>query len=382
MKKARLAIAVAVVCAGSTLLTACDVKKLLPGAAAAESHAAPAHGLQHEGHLLIVPEASPLRHSLQVDAVRQQALAQGIDAPGVIEALPEKLVKVTPPLAGRIVKLHRTLGDAVKAGDALFTLDSSDLGTVYNEHAKAQSALLQARREFERQKALFDGDISARKDYEAAQLALAAAENDARASAGRLAQLGVVADASSHREYVLRSPIAGRVVDMAGAQGGYWNDITAPIMTVADLSTVWLSASVPEKEMAQVFPGQKARITLNAYADQPVEGQVKYVGDLLDTETRTVKVRVAIDNRDGRIKPGMFARVSFAGVSRPTLVVPAAAVLQSGLYTRVFVEKTPFHFESRVVNVGASVPGNGVEVLAGLAAGERIVVKDGVLLND
>ena len=382
MKKARLAIAVAIVCAGSTLLTACDVKKLLPGAAAAESHAAPAHGLQHEGHLLIVPEASPLRHSLQVDAVRQQALAQGIDAPGVIEALPEKLVKVTPPLAGRIVKLHRTLGDAVKAGDALFTLDSSDLGTVYNEHAKAQSALLQARREFERQKALFDGDISARKDYEAAQLALAAAENDARASAGRLAQLGVVADAASHREYVLRSPIAGRVVDMAGAQGGYWNDITAPIMTVADLSTVWLSASVPEKEMAQVFPGQKARITLNAYADQPVEGQVKYVGDLLDTETRTVKVRVAIDNRDGRIKPGMFARVSFAGVSRPTLVVPAAAVLQSGLYTRVFVEKTPFHFESRVVNVGASVPGNGVEVLAGLSAGERIVVKDGVLLND
>lgn len=382
MKNIRLAIAIAVVCSGTALLTACDVRKLLPSAEGAQGPQATSHELQHDGALLVVPEASPIRQRLQIDTVQQQAVAQGIDAPGVIEALPEKLVKITPPLAGRIVRLHRLLGDAVKAGEALFTLDSAELGTVYNEQAKAQSALLQARREFERQKALFDGDISARKDYEAAQLALAAAENDARASAGRLAQLGVVADASSHREYVLRSPIAGRVVEMAGAQGGYWNDITAPIMTVADLSTVWLSASVPEKDMAQLFTGQTARITLNAYADRPVEGQVKYVGDLLDTETRTVKVRVAIDNRDGRIKPGMFARVSFSGASRPTLVVPASALLQSGLYTRVFVEKTPFAFESRVVSVGASVPGDGVEVLAGLAAGERIVVKNGVLLND
>jgi cobalt-zinc-cadmium efflux system membrane fusion protein len=91
---------------------------------------------------------------------------------------------------------------------------------------------------------------------------------------------------------------------------------------------------------------------------------------------------VAIDNGDGRIKPGMFARVSFSGASRPALVVPASAVLQSGLYTRVFVEKAPFSFEPRIVDVGASLPGQRVEVLTGLVAGERVVVKEGVLLND
>ena len=328
-----------------------------------------------------VPETSPLRDSLQIATVGSQILEQTINAPGVIEAVPEKLVKITPPLAGRIVKLHRSLGDAVKAGDALFTLDSADLGNAYNDYAKTQATLNQARLDFERQKLLYESDISARKDYEAARLALAAAETDARASADRLAQLGAAAGAKSRREYVLRSPIAGRVVEMTGSQGGYWNDINASIMTVADLSTVWLSASVSEKDLSQLFTGQKARITLNAYADKTFEGTVKYIGDLFDTDTRTVKVRVAIDNRDGQFKPGMFARVSFAGASHPALVIPASAVLQSGLYTRVYVEKAPFSYESRIVRVGASF-NDRVEVLSGLVAGERVVVRNGVLLND
>ena len=104
-------------------------------------------------------------------------------------------------------------------------------------------------------------------------------------------------------------------------------------------------------------------------------------GDLLDPDTRTVRVRVAIDNRDGLFKPGMFARVSFSGPTHQALLVPATALLQSGLYTRVFVEKAPFRYESRVVSVGATIA-DRVEVLSGLKAGERIVVKDGVLLND
>ena len=337
---------------------------------------------QHVDNKVNVPAASPLRSSLLIAAVEQNAFEQTISVPGVIEAMPEKLVKITPPLAGRIVKLHRSLGDPVKAGEALFTLDSADLGTAYRDDAKAQATLLQARHDFERQKSLLEADISAKKDYEAAQLALTAAQTDARATTDRLAQLGAVVGAKSQREYVLRSPIAGRVVEMAGSQGGYWNDINASIMTVADLSTVWLSASVSEKDVPKMFVGQKARVTLNAYADRPFDAQVKYVGDLLDADTRTVKVRLAIDNRDGRFRPGMFARIRFSTASHAALVVPASALLQSGLYTRVFVETAPFSFESRIVSVGPSLGNDRVEVLSGLKAGERVVVKNGVLLND
>ncbi|WP_274396943.1 efflux RND transporter periplasmic adaptor subunit [Xanthomonas cucurbitae] len=363
----------------AALLTACSDKH--PGADASNGNVAEAGDLQRQGALVTVPAASPLRKSLVVSPVEQQAFAQTIDAPGVIQAAPEKLVKITPPLTGRIVRLHHQLGDAVRAGDALVTIDSPDLGSAYSEHIKAQATLTQARQEFERQKALQEEDISARKDFEAARLALFAAESDARAITDRLAQLGASAGGNSRREYVIRAPISGRIVEMNGALGGYWNESTASIMTVADLSTVWLSASVPEKDLSQIVVGQAARIVPNAYANQAFNGKVQYIGDFLDPDTRTASVRVAIDNRAGLFKPGMFARVGFTGASHPALLAPASALLQSGLYTRVFVEQALFRFESRVVTVGVTV-GNRVEVLSGLKAGERIVTKGGVLLND
>lgn len=337
--------------------------------------------LLREGGLITVPETSPLRGSLVVSPVQLQGFQQGIEAPGVIEALPEKLVAIAPPLAGRVVKLHRSIGDVVRAGDALATIDSPELASAYSEHDKARASLAEAKQEFERQQALHEQDISARRDLEAAQAVLASATSEARAAADRLAQAGVGARATSRREYVLRSPIAGSVIEMDASQGAYWNDIAAPLMTVADLSEVWLSASVAEKDLAHMFVGQQARITVNAHGGRVFDAQVKYIGDTLDPDTRTIRVRVAIDNQQGLFKPGMFAAVSFAGHSRQALLIPASALLQSGLYTRVFVEQQPFRYVSRIVRVGSSV-GDRVEVLEGLKTGERIVTANGVLLND
>lgn len=340
----------------------------------------PVQSMHLDDGSIAVDRMSPLRQRLQIAAVQEQEIATQTEAPGSIEAMPEKLVKITPPLAGRITRLQRALGDSVKAGDPLFTLDSAELSAAYADDSKAKSALLQARQELERQKTLFEAEIAARKEYEAAQAAFAQAGSDAQASADKLAQYGAGAR-GSRRDYVLRSPIAGTVIAMDGAQGGYWNDINAPVMTVADLSTVWLSANVAERDLAQVAVGQTARITVDAWPGKAFEGKVAYVGAVLDPETRTVKVRVAIDNRAGTFKPGMFAHAGFAGASRRALLVPAAAVLQSGPSTRVMVERSPLVFTPRTVEVGAS-HGEQVEILAGLKAGERIVVKEGVLLND
>ncbi|WFR79037.1 efflux RND transporter periplasmic adaptor subunit [Janthinobacterium rivuli] len=340
----------------------------------------PAQSTHLDDGSIAVDKMSPLRQRLQIAAVQEQDIATQTQAPGSIEAMPEKLVKITPPLAGRITRLQRSLGDSVKAGDPLFTLDSAELSAAYADDSKARSALLQARQELERQKTLFEAEIAARKEYEAAQAAFAQAGSDAQASADKLAQYGAGAR-GTRRDYVLRSPIAGTVIAMEGAQGGYWNDINAPVMTVADLSTVWLSANVAERDLAQVAVGQATRITVDAWPGKAFEGKVAYVGAVLDPETRTVKVRVAIDNRAGAFKPGMFAHAGFAGASRRALLVPAAAVLQSGPSTRVMVERSPLVFTPRTVEVGAS-HGDQVEIVSGLRAGERIVVKEGVLLND
>ena len=102
---------------------------------------------------------------------------------------------------------------------------------------------------------------------------------------------------------------------------------------------------------------------------------------MLDPDTRTVKVRIAMDNASGRLRPGMFAKVTFSGQEYRATVVPSTAIVQSGFNTRVFVETAPWKFEPRVCKTGAQL-GDRVEIVSGLKAGERIVVKDGVLLND
>lgn len=338
--------------------------------------------LRHEGARLIIPEKSPLRHSLVVQAVSTQAVAAPFSLPAAVEADPARLVKVLPPMAGRIASLNKRLGDAVKAGDVLFTIDSADFAQARSDAQKATAALALARQNLERQRELGAANLAATRDIEQAQNDNAQAASELARANARLAQLGAAgAKAGDGRLLTVRSPLSGHVVDLAAAVGGYWNDPTAAVMTVADLSTVFVTASAQEKDLAQLYVGQDATVTLDAYAGQPLAAKVRYVGELLDPDTRSVKVRMVLDNRQGRLKPGMFATAVFRRRSHDGIVVPATAVLQSGFDSRAFVEVAPWQFEPRVLQLGPRMDGQ-VEVLSGLKAGERIVVKDGVLLND
>ena len=338
--------------------------------------------LRHEGERLIIPEKSPLRRSLVVQAVSMQAVAAPFSLPATVEADPARLVKVLPPMAGRIVSLNKRLGDTVKAGDVLFTIDSADFAQARSDAQKATAALALARQNLERQRELGASNLAATRDIEQAQNDNAQAASELARANARLAQLGAAgANAGEGRLLTVRSPIAGHVVDLAAAVGGYWNDPTAAVMTVADLSTVFVTASAQEKDLAHLYVGQDATVTLDAYADQPLAARVRYVGELLDADTRTVKVRMVFDNREGRLKPGMFATAMLHQRPHEGILVPATAVVQSGFYSRAFVEVAPWQFEPRVLKLGPQMD-DRIEILSGLKAGERIVVKDGVLLND
>jgi membrane fusion protein, heavy metal efflux system len=343
--------------------------------------ASPAAALMREGDSIAVPAASPLRKALQVAPAAETTIERPISVPGVIEADPARLVKIVPPIGGRIEHVYKGLGDAVRAGEPLLTLDSADLAQATSDATKAQAALALADRALTRQQDLVTAEIAARKDLEQAQSDRAQAQSEARRAQSRLAQLGSALGRGNGRSYTLAAPISGHVIDLTGAQGGFWNDTNAPLMTVADLSKVWLTASVQEKDLAAVFVGQQAKIVLNAYPGEVLTGPVAYVGQVLDADTRTVKVRVALANTAGKLRPGMFASAVFSGASHEAITVPASALIQDGFNTRVFVERAPWTFEARKVTTGAQI-GSQVEIAAGLKLGERIVVKDGVLLND
>lgn len=341
--------------------------------------------VRHEGERLVVPANSPLRKTLAVAAAARETVSASFSLPAIVEADPAKLVKVLTPLAGRIISLNKQLGEEVKAGDVLLTIDSADLAQATSDAAKADAALRLARRNLDRQRELDQSEIAAKRDLEQAQSDYDQAASEAERARSRLAQLGARGGATAQvtgggHLLIVRSPISGRVVDLTAAIGGYWNDTTAPIMTVADLSRVFVTANAQEKDLAHVYVGQSATVRFDAYAElQPAK--VRFVSEILDPDTRTTKVRMMVDNREGRLKPGMFAQATFQSQPHDGIVVPMSAIVQSGFYTRAFIEVAPWQFEPRVVKLGAQI-GDQMEVTSGLKAGERVVVKEGVMLND
>ena len=134
------------------------------------------------------------------------------------------------------------------------------------------------------------------------------------------------------------APMAGSVIDLGVAPGAYWNDATAALMTVADLSTIWVTASVPEKDTALVAKGQSVDVVFSAYPGEVFKGQVLFVSDVLDPDTRRTKVRIAFKNPDTRLKPGMFANVSFYAPVQRVPVVPTSALVLKDDANQVFVE--------------------------------------------
>jgi len=178
----------------------------------------------------------------------------------------------------------------------------------------------------------------------------------------------------------LVSPVAGQVVDMASAHGQFRNDVTTPLMTVADLSTVWLTASVPEKDLRYLAKGQKITASLAAYPGESFKGEVLFIGGLIDSDLRVAKVRIAFTNADGRLKPGMFATVNFLGFPEQRITVPANAIVQVGQSAFVFEQTKPWTLQPREVTV-AERQGERVVIAKGLEAGASVLAQEGVLFQ-
>jgi cobalt-zinc-cadmium efflux system membrane fusion protein len=338
----------------------------------------PPPALERRGVDVVLPEGSPLRERLSVAPVKTTPVRRELEAPASAEADPARITKISPPFAGRVVELAVHLGDAVKKGAPLFTFDSPDLAAAQSDFLKARSADAQAARALQRQRDLTEHGIGAQKELEQAETDREQARSELARATTRLQLLGIE-PGEVGRPLTVRAPFAGRVIELATAPGQHQNDPAAVLMVIADLSTLWVTAQVPEKDIRRVAVGDEAHVQFSAYPGERFEGCVQHVGDVLALETRTVKVRIQLPNHDHRLKPGMFARVTLQGRESPELLVPPAALVVRGDQSFLFVEKAPYTFERRAVEVGEPAAA-GVSVLRGLSAGERVVVANTILL--
>ena len=328
---------------------------------------------------IAVPADSPLRAKLVVAAADTRDVRPKLLVAASVEADPARLAKITPPLTGRVKNLFVRQGEIVKKGQPLFELDAPDLVAARADFLRARSVLLQAEQVLRRQKDLLEHSIAAQRDVEEAQTAFDVARDDLDRAGVRLRLLGIDSGGLD-APLTVRSPLAGQVLSLATAPGEFRNDSTTPLLVVADLTSLWVTASVPERDVDRVRPGDEARIQVAAFGDRTFSGRVLFIESVLDTDTRTAKVRIQLENHDLRLKPGMFATVAFVGAPVPSLVVPTTALFVSQAASYVWVEKSPWSFVRREVELGAQERESAI-VIKGLASGERIVVKNGALLQ-
>lgn len=362
------------------------------GGAAARTAPAPPAATNAEPGVVSIPADSPMLQQLKRQTVTQQDLATDeIVAAGKIEANPNRVSKVVLPVAGRITSVLVRTGDAVRKDQPLLTMLSPDADAAMSTYLSAQAALAQmraaltkAQADFDRSSDLFEHNAVAKKDVLSAESALtqARAGVDQAEASLRQAQrrLGVLAlvPGDFTQEVVVRAPLAGKVLDLSVVPGEYRNDVSASVLTIADLSTVWVSSQVPESYIRFVQPGERVEIGLVAYPGEVFEGRVSRIADTVDPQTRTVKVQAEMDNRGERFRPEMYGSIHHVEATAPMTVVPVSAVFEDGSKTAVFVEQAPGRFEERSVSIGKRA-GEVVRVVDGVKPGDAVVV-DGVML--
>lgn len=334
------------------------------------------------GDRITVPPDSELRKMLVVADVESHSVAHTLVLPAVVEADPGRTVKVLPPVAGRVVELKVQLGERVTQGQDLAVIDSGDLAQAYSDDEKARTMLVLTKQTLDRQMGLEKGGGGTIKDREQAQSDYAQAQSEFERAETRLRSMGVSADQlQKTRLLTMKAPVSGSITDMEIAPGAFLNDPTATAMMIANLDTIWVTANVPEKDTSFVFNGQSVSVEFPAYPGRVFNGKVLFVSDVLEPDTRRTKVRIAFDNPDKTLKPNMFANATFTAPAVSRLVVPTSSLLMVNDTTSVFVEVAPWAFERRDVDLDYQ-EGDSATIKRGLQAGDRVVVKGGIRLND
>lgn len=325
-----------------------------------------------------LPEGSPIRDRIVVGQANLEEIRRTVSAPASVEANPSKRANIFPPAGGRIVQLFVNMGQAVQAGQALFEIYSPDLAEAQMNYISARSALAQAEKELNRKQALHERGIAPLRELEEAMTDYEIARSEMQGSSQILHIMGIDEDEIG-KPLIVRSPINGRVVDLNVAPGEFIAEPEEPLMIVADLSSVWVTANIQEKDIRFVGTGADVTARFPAWPGDVYEGTVLFVSDILDEETRTTRVRIEFDNHDMKLKPGMFANVSFHSEPSPAIVVPAQAVLQRRDFNYVYVKTHSHTYKTREVTVGDLV-GDHLVILQGLQEGENIISQNAVLL--
>lgn len=305
---------------------------------------------------------------IKVERVSLRNVPLQFSAAGTVGFNEKKLVHITSRVSGWVEKIHAFAGDRVQAGDSLASIYSPEFLSAQSEFVQAEERLKSVAQadsgEYRTTEALFNSARSRLLLFGAGEKDIAALEENHR-PVDRL---------------VIKSPIAGNVVE-SNLIVGSTVEKGANLFRISDLSFLWVTANVYEKDIRSVERGQKVKVRIASFPGRAFAATVEAVNDVLDETTRTFRVRISVENSTGELKPEMFCECLFSGQSgRPVLAVPATAVQRLGEEQFVFVPKDSLFFEKRAIQTGEEL-GDWVEVARGLQAGEQVVTEGSFILK-
>lgn len=337
------------------------------------------HGNEKPAKTLKLSPKAIKRSDIRVKKVTLEPLTGGIEVPAEIQADPDRTAHVSSIVSGQLDSVKRAVGDHVKEGDVLAVLKSVELGEARAALSQANADVDVATSNYERHRRLLKEEIGSERDYLEAKAALRRAK--ARQSAARRA-LSVYGRGGGGASIPIRSPISGEVVDRHATVG----EVVSPsdvLFRVTDISSVWVIGRVYQQHAGKVEAGAFATLSLPSHPKQRWKGQLGYVAPSLDEHTRTLPVRLVLENADGLLKPGLFGTLAITtgDGSEKVAVVDSDAIQRVRGNDVVFLAKgRPGVFEAVPVKVGQKADGR-TAVLEGLEAGQRYAASGAFVLK-
>ncbi len=341
---------------------------------------------QVEGRVELTPEAVQ-NAGIVVETAGPVQMKTVLELPGEIELNADKVVHVVPKVSGVVTEVHKNLGDTVKHDEVIIVLDSREVAELKSAYMASIKRVELARATFDRKERLWEEKISSEKDYLASKQALAEEEINLQTATQKLLALGFSkTDLDSIPEmtgrgltrYELKAQFDGTVIKKNLAVGEAIKE-DADIFAIADLCTVWVGVTVYAKDLNVVKTGQTVTVKSEGLGLK-ADGTLTYLGPLVGEQTRTAKGRVVVQNTEGHWRPGLFVTVEIVQEEVPVSVaVPVDAIQTYRDWSVVFVQYGDL-FEVRPLELGRN-DGRWVEVLHGLAPGEKFVAQNSFILK-
>jgi len=367
---------VCALCLGTVLYSVGCKKKLVEAARTPDSNPA---------EIVLPPDVA---FPIKVGEPYHHDVAEKVDVAARIDTDASQLARVGSPVAGRITRLLVFEGQRVKRGGALATLHSTDLSDTQFSFVKAYSQEKLAEQATERAEQLVKADVIGRAELERRRAELLQASTEVAAFGTQLRGLGMSEAALGELErtrklnadYPVLSSISGTVLERKVTLGQIVQPAELAFL-VADLSSVWVLAEVPEEHAGKLHKGMQVIVRIPALPDETIQGQLSYVAPIVNPATRTVQVRMDLANPKGLYKPAMLAAMTFIDQSEPKVTVPSTAIVREDNKDHVFVQLAANKFVLREVVLGQE-DGDDRVLDSGVNPGEKVVLDGAFHLNN